>query len=50
MFDFILSKNGTPVLERNCVRGEVVVAALQLLGIGEVLTVSISDPKEKRDE
>lgn len=47
MFDFKLSKDGVSVLERSFARPEVVIAALQLLSQGEVLTVSLSDLPKK---
>lgn len=52
MFDFVLSKDGKSVLERVNARGEVVIAALQLLCVGETLTVKISSnvKREKTDE
>lgn len=52
MFDFILFKDGEKVLERYDSRGEIVVAALQLLSAGEMLNVKISDraKREKTNE
>lgn len=47
MFDFQISKNGVSVLERTGVVPQVVIAALQILTAGEVLTVSFSTNTEK---
>lgn len=47
MFDFQISKNGVAVLKRAGVVPQVVIAALQILSAGEVLTVSFSSNTEK---
>lgn len=47
MFDFQISKKSVIVLERFGVVPQVVIAALQILSAGEVLTVSFSSNTEK---
>ncbi len=47
MFDFKISKDDATILERSNVAPQTVIAALQILGVGEILTVSFSPRNEK---